>query len=315
MTVSNTPARRRPRDSSTTTADQNRAAQLYAGLTERNRGLITGPAQEGLARAVLLVAGCGSTGGAAVEPLARLGVQHFLLADLGRYELNNLNRQHAYLDEMGEAKAEVCARRIGRINPGATAEVFLEGITADNVDALVKRCDVVVDGVDVTEPQGWAAKYDLHWAAARAGRPVISGYDMAGTQYVRFYRYRAGDAPFSGAITRTDIEEADIWRLLRRVVPLRVVPAEMLELARGRVRSGEEGLPQVVYASLAFGAVASRIVVSLMEDQPVRTHTVIHLDSAVRRRWANLRARLRRPLLVALGLRDLARAGGKDNHG
>lgn len=302
------------RDPSTPTADSTQAAEFYAELTERNRGFISGPAQAGLARAVLLVAGCGSTGGAAVEPLARLGVQRFLLADLGRYELNNLNRQHAYLDEIGEAKAVVCARRIGRINPTATAEVVLEGITADNVDALVRRCDVVIDGVDVTEPQGWGAKFDLHEAAARAGRPVISGYDMAGTQYVRFYPYRAGDAPFAGAITRTDLEGADIWGLLRRVVPLRVVPPEMLELARGRVRTGEEGLPQVVYASLAFAAVASRIVVSLMEDQTVRTHTVIHLDSAVRRRRANLRAGLRRPLLVALALRDLARAGGEDSH-
>ena len=279
---------------------------FYSVLTERNHGFVSELAQLRLSRATVLVAGCGSTGGAAVEPLARLGVQRFILADVGAYELNNLNRQNAFLDEIGEHKAVVCGRRVAQINPGATARVERQGITADNVHDLVRQCDIVIDGVDVTEPSGWAAKLLLHESAARLGRPVISGYDMAGTQYVRFYGYQSGDRPFAGAISRADVDSGATWDLLRRVVPLRFVPVEMLDLARERVRSGQEGLSQVVYASLAFGAIASRMVVSIMEDSPVRIHTVVGLDSAVRRRGANLRAAARKPVVVALALRDLA---------
>ncbi|MDN5789613.1 MAG: ThiF family adenylyltransferase [Micrococcales bacterium] len=291
------------------------APSFYAQLTERNRGFISDRAQQRLSETVVLVAGCGSTGGAVVEPLARLGVQRFLLADVGHYELNNLNRQNAYVDEIGEHKAVVCARRIAQINPAATAEIREDGITRDNARDLVSRCGVVIDGVDVTEPSGWLAKFVLHKEAARLGRPVVSGYDMAGTQYVRFYDYRPGDAPFHGAVRRADVERAMTWDLLRRVVPMRYVPVEMIDLARARVRTGEDGLPQVVYASLAFGAIASRIVVCLMEGQPVRTHTVVGLDSAVRRPRANAQATARKPLAALLALRDLAAARREARHG
>ncbi|MEO6997678.1 MAG: ThiF family adenylyltransferase, partial [Terracoccus sp.] len=248
--------------------------QFYTQLTERNQGFVSDLAQQRLSEAVILVAGCGSTGGAAVEPLVRIGVQHFLLADVGRYELNNLNRQNAYLAELGEHKAVVCARRVAQVNPAATTEVHQDGITTDNVNELVSRCDTVIDGVDVTEPSGWRAKFALHDAAAKQGRPVVSGYDMAGTQYVRFYDYSPGDAPFDGAVRLDDVAGgAMTWDLLRRVVPMRFVPIEMIDLARARVRDGDDGLSQVVYASLAFGAISSRIVVALMEGQSVRRHT------------------------------------------
>ncbi|OFE15825.1 hypothetical protein BA895_04720 [Humibacillus sp. DSM 29435] len=283
------------------------AQQFYAQLTERNQGFVSERAQRRLSEAVVLVAGCGSTGGAAVEPLVRIGVQHFLLADVGRYELNNLNRQNAYLAELGEHKAVVCARRIDQVNPSATTEIHEQGVTTDNVNDLVSRCDIVIDGVDVTEPSGWRAKFALHEAAASQGRPVVSGYDMAGTQYVRFYDYSPGDAPFDGAVHPDDVAGGTItWDLLRRVVPMRFVPIEMIDLARARVRDGDDGLSQVVYASLAFGAISSRIVLALMEGQAVRRHTVVNVDSAVRPPWANLLVAARKPLAAVLALRDLA---------
>ena len=283
---------------------------FYADLTTRNRGFVSDETQDRLAQITVLVAGCGSTGGAAVEPLVRLGIQHFLLAEPGAYELNNLNRQSAYLDEIGENKAAVHARRIAAVNPHATVHVDTTGITEENVEDLVGRCHVVVDGVDVTEPAGWVAKFLLHEAAARVGRPVISGYDMAGTQYIRFYDYRPRSRPFDDRIDRAGLDEAiatgATWDLLRRVVPMRVVPVEMLESARQMLASGEEGLPQLVYTSLLFGAAASRMVVSVSSGAPVRKHTLISVDRAVsttRGRWS---AALRKPVVAALALRDLA---------
>lgn len=282
------------------------AQDLYDELTCRNRGFVPPASQQRLSAATVLVAGCGSTGGAAVEPLARLGVQSFLLADNGTYELNNLNRQSAGQADIGRNKAEVCARHVHEINPQARTRVATEGIQPGTVAAMVAACDVVIDGVDVTEPAGWRAKYALHEAAAALRRPVISGYDMAGTQYVRFYDYRPGGVPFDGAVTAAQVGTRATWRLLRRVVPLRVVPVEMLESARAAVATGEESVSQLVYTSMLFGALASRMVVDVLDGRPVRRHTVVDVHGAVRPPVSALRARLRKPWVAALALRDLA---------
>lgn len=283
---------------------------FYAELTTRNRGFVSDATQARLSSLTVLVAGCGSTGGAAVEPLVRLGVQRFLLADNGAYELNNLNRQSAFLDEIGENKAVVHARRVTAVNPYASTHVETTGITAVNVESLVARCNVVVDGVDVTEPAGWVAKFLLHEAAARAGRPVISGYDMAGTQYVRFYAYRAGCRPFDGRIDRAELDialaESRTWDLLRRVVPMRVVPVEMLESARRILGSGDDGLPQLVYTSLLYGAAAARMVVSVAEGAKVKRHTLISVDRAVSPARVRAWSALRKPVVAVLALHDLA---------
>lgn len=113
---------------------------FYADLTRRNRGFVSDRAQSELSRARLLIAGCGSTGGAAVEPLVRLGAQNFVLADNGSFELNNLNRQHAVVTDIGSNKADVAAARVTAINPYAQVEVVPEGITEDNVARLVSGC-------------------------------------------------------------------------------------------------------------------------------------------------------------------------------
>jgi tRNA threonylcarbamoyladenosine dehydratase len=295
------------------------ADAFYAELTTRNRGFVSERAQSRLAVLPVLVAGCGSTGGAAVEPLVRLGVQRFLLAEPGAYELNNLNRQSAFVDEIGENKADVHARRVAAVNPHAEVSVDRRGITVDNAVDLVTACGVVVDGVDVTEPAGWVAKWLLHEAAARVGRPVISGYDMAGTQYIRYYDYAAGSAPFDGRIDRAMLDEAlatdATWDLLRRVVPMRVVPVEMLESARRLLASGEEGLPQLVYTSLLYGAAAARMVVSVSEGSRVRRHTLISVDRAVSTGPARWRSALRKPLVAVLALRELSASRGAASHG
>lgn len=202
--------------------------------------------------------------------------------------------------------------------PGARAEVFDTGITAENVASLVGRATVVVDGVDVTERSGWQAKYLLHEAAAALGVPVVTGWDMAGTQYVRFYGYQPGDRPFAGRISRHDVAETSTWDLMRRSIPMRFVPVEMLEQARrqvagqrrsalaGRPAAEDEGMPQLVHASLLFGAVSARIVLNLMQDKPVRRHTVVNVDREVGTALGKTVDRIRKPVVAGLALRDLA---------
>jgi len=283
-------------------------ARFYRELTRRNRGFIPDRTQQALRSARVLVAGCGSTGGAAVEPLARLGVQHFALADNGAYELNNLNRQHAYQHEIGRNKARVTASRVLGVNPHAEVAVHEDGIQESNVDVLVAEVDLVVDGVDVTGRAGWEAKVLLHEAAARHRKPVITGYDMAGAQYVRCYDYRRRPRPaLDGRVSRSDVAERSTWMLLHRVVPTRFVPVEMLADARAHLGEPDYSVPQLVYASLLFGAIASRMAVDLLTGRRVRKHVLVDVHRQVRPRAAVLLGLGRKPAVAAAALADLAR--------
>src|SRR3954471_18750243 len=55
--------------------------EFYKELTTRNTPLVTPEEQERLRTATILVGGCGSVGGAAIEPLIRLGCEHLILAE------------------------------------------------------------------------------------------------------------------------------------------------------------------------------------------------------------------------------------------
>lgn len=275
------------------------AAAGYQELTTRNAGVIDAAAQERLRTATVLVAGCGSIGGAAVEPLARLGVRHFLLADPGTYELNNLNRQNATLADLDRNKAQVAAERIAAINPDTVVDVFPRGVTADVAAELVGRCDVIVDGVDVTTRSGLRAKVVLHEHAAAQGRPLFTGWDMAGAQYVRTYDYRRIRRPFDGRLAAADVERLDIWKLLQRLVPARYVPLEMIEIAARNLENPDFSFPQLVYAADLFGALGARLVVALLTGERVREHIYIDLHQAARPPLERRRTQVRRPLAAA----------------
>ncbi|MEV6591925.1 HesA/MoeB/ThiF family protein [Streptomyces acidicola] len=282
-------------------------AEFYAELTTRNTGVVAAADQRALRAATVLVAGCGSIGGAAVEPLTRLGVQNFVLADPGTYELNNLNRQSAMAADIERNKASVAASRVRAINPYASVEVFTEGVTRQTVPKLTGSCQVIIDGVDVTTPEGWQAKHLLHRHAIVRRLPLITGWDMAGTQYVRCYDYRHLREPFDGTITTRDLARLDTWELLRRAVPLRYVPTDMLAEIRANHLRTDYTFPQVSYTATAFGVISSHMVVRLLAGQRVRHHIRLDVHQKARPRTEQWRSWARWPVELGALLPELLR--------
>ncbi|MER6564375.1 ThiF family adenylyltransferase, partial [Streptomyces sp. NPDC001027] len=88
-----------------------------AEAVSRNLGILNDREQAALRAATVLVAGCGSVGGAVVEPLVRLGVTRFRLADPDSFDVSNLNRQACVAADVGKPKPEVLAHRVKAINP------------------------------------------------------------------------------------------------------------------------------------------------------------------------------------------------------
>lgn len=204
--------------------------RFYDELTSRNFHFVSPQLQSQVRKVKILIAGCGSSGGACIEPLARVGVGHFYLADNGRYELNNLNRQHARIENLDENKAVFHSNEVRSINPFAQVRVFDQGVTRDNVEEMASWPDLVFDGVDVTTPDGIRAKVYLHKACHKYKKPVLSALDLGYLQWGVSFDYRN---PLQLALNGRSEEilncDHPISALLK-IFPLSVFPSHCIEL-------------------------------------------------------------------------------------
>ncbi len=263
----------------------------------RNRGLIADEDQAALSAARFLIAGCGSTGGATVEPLVRAGAMHLVLVEPGRYELHNLNRQRATVEAIGENKAVWLARSAKAINPYVNVEVNETGITPENAPELTAGAGLIIDAIDVTTMEGLKAKCALHQAAAAARRPVISAYDLAYRQYVSVCDYRRTRAPLHGKLTavKNARTPTDALALL---IPFWVIPYELLgEIERLR-QNPDASISQLGCTADLFGALAVPLVLELIAGRRVRNSYVVDLKDAS----LPLSRRARRRILTTIGL-------------
>ena len=116
------------------------------------------------------VVGIGGVGSWAAEALARSAVGTLTLIDLDHIAESNTNRQiHALEGEYGRAKVQAMASRILAINPACRVQAIEDFVTADNVAALLPRCDLVLDAIDEVR-----AKAALLAHCRAAGIAVIS---------------------------------------------------------------------------------------------------------------------------------------------
>ena len=264
--------------------------EFYAQLVARNRGLISEGEQERLRRATLLVAGCGSIGGAVIEPLVRMGAEHLVLAEPDGYDMHNMNRQSVRLQDLGRNKAEVFQERLRDVNPYASIRVDTRGLCDENVEGLVREATLIIDGVDVTTKPPLRLKFALHQWAKRLRVPVVSGYDIADLQLVPIYDYRRpSTAVLHGRVRAEEIERLEPMDFLRRVVPNAAIPYEMLAEARRQIKGERDTFPQLISTANLFSALALRAVLDLLAGRPVRRQVIVDLPTLLRPVPARLR--------------------------
>lgn len=269
--------------------------EYYAEMTTRNTGLVSPEEQQALRRARILVAGCGSVGGAVIEPMVRIGFEHLALAEPDPYDLANMNRQAVRIQDIGRNKAEVFKERMLEINPYAELAVHPHGITADNVAELVQEADVIVDAVDVTTKAPLKAKFSLHEQAKRLGKPVVAGYDVAGLQMIIVYDYRKpGVQLLHGRVKPSEIETIQPMEFLSKVVPIAAIPYEIIPELRRQLRGERSGFPQIVYTSHLFGVLALRAVVDIVAGRPIRKRIIVDVNDLMRPTGTRLRTALAR---------------------
>jgi molybdopterin/thiamine biosynthesis adenylyltransferase len=135
--------------------------------------LFTGIGPDGQQRLIdsrVAIVGCGATGSALASLLARAGVGMLRIIDRDYVEASNLQRQ-ALFDENDAAeslpKAVAAARKIASFNSHIIAEPLANDLTPENIDELLGRVQLILDGTDNFETRylinDYAVKNSLPW--------------------------------------------------------------------------------------------------------------------------------------------------------
>lgn len=239
--------------------------EYYKALTSRNYHFVSPETQQKLRGLKVFIAGCGSTGGACIEPLARLGVENFILADNGEYELTNLNRQHAFKENIGINKAQFHAECLKGINPFINVKFYREGVSMENIEASTQWADIIIDAIDVTSSSGIAMKLKLHERAHKDHKPVLTALDIGFRQWGRTYDYRdAGLAVLDGAHEAAKTAQHPL-KVLFSIVPLSVVPAHSLELICDLLEKKDISASQLGCASDMLSAIIVPVMIQFVE--------------------------------------------------
>jgi adenylyltransferase/sulfurtransferase len=138
---------------------------LFSGIGEEG--------QRRLSASTAVVVGCGALGSVIANSLARAGVGRLIIADRDVIRLHNLHRQVLYDEEdvaRGLHKAEAAAEKLRRINSAIRIEAVVEEVRRENVEALIRGADVVLDGTD-----NFATRYLINDACLKNGIPWVYG--------------------------------------------------------------------------------------------------------------------------------------------
>lgn len=110
---------------------------------------VGGAGQVALARASVVLVGCGGIGSPALQYLAAAGVGRLVLIDDDVVEESNLQRQTIFSPaDIGRAKAEVAAEWVRRFDSAIEVQAVVERVRGNNAARVPDGATHVLDGCD-----------------------------------------------------------------------------------------------------------------------------------------------------------------------
>ena len=144
-----------------------------------------------LSESRVVLIGAGGLGSPAALYLAAAGVGSITLVDDDRVDTSNLQRQIAHTDaRVGMAKTESARIALHALNPRVAIEAVTERMRASNVERIVSRHDVIIDGAD-----NFPTRYLLDAAARRLKIPLVYGAVHRFTGQISVFDARRDDSP------------------------------------------------------------------------------------------------------------------------
>ena len=128
-------------------------------------------AQRRVRNARVCVLGAGGLGSPVISYLAAAGVGTIAIVADDTVSLSNLQRQVIHtLPDVGQAKVTSARRAVSALDPAISVDVHEVRLDETNVDHILGRYDLVIDGTD-----NFATRYLVSDACERLGLPVVWG--------------------------------------------------------------------------------------------------------------------------------------------
>jgi tRNA threonylcarbamoyladenosine dehydratase len=195
---------------------------FFALRTSRNRYLVTTEEQRAFHDALVGVGGL-SVGSSVVTTMVMSGGPgHLRIGDSDHLGVTNLNRLAGSVCDLGESKADLCARRVLEMNPFQTLDVFDKGLVENELDGFfgdgAERLDLFIEEMDDIRMKALS-----RFMARERGVPVVMATDNGDNAIVDVERFDLEpDRPlFHGAVSEEDL----------RAIPARTTLPERVRLA------------------------------------------------------------------------------------
>lgn len=147
--------------------------------------------QEKLLASRCLIVGMGGLGSPIALYLAAAGVGKLILADFDRVELSNLQRQIAHsVDRIDQLKTHSARRACHDLNPDIEIETIDYALDEDDLDEVVTRVDIVVEGSD-----NFPTRFAVNAACVRNRVPLVSGAAIRSDGQISVFRNDKPDSP------------------------------------------------------------------------------------------------------------------------
>ena len=127
--------------------------------------------QKKLLKAKVFILGVGGLGSPVSMYLASAGIGTIGLADFDKIELSNLQRQILFDQKnINKSKVEIAKKKLLLINPNLKINIYKKKITKKNIDKIISKYDVIVDGSD-----NFSTKYLINDSCVKNKKILISG--------------------------------------------------------------------------------------------------------------------------------------------
>jgi molybdopterin/thiamine biosynthesis adenylyltransferase len=152
---------------------------------------VGGAGQVTLAKAHVVLVGCGGIGSPALQYLAAAGIGRLTLIDSDVVEESNLQRQTVFTPaDIGRAKAEAAADWVSHFDPSLEARAIVGRVGLDNAAQVPEGAHLVLDGCD-----NFATRLAISDACVSMGVPLTSAaLGRFQGQIANFAGHLAGEA-------------------------------------------------------------------------------------------------------------------------
>ena len=162
--------------------------------------------QEKLRAARALLIGAGGLGSPIALYLAAAGVGTLTLCDDDNVDLTNLQRQIVHrTDAIGRPKVASARDTLAGVNPETRVEMIASRVAGDELDRLVARADVVIDGCD-----NFATRHAVNRACFKHKKALVSGAGVRFDGQVAVFDMRDATAPCYACLFPEDTQSEEL---------------------------------------------------------------------------------------------------------